>query len=401
MGESNCAMSRSEPVTVSVHTDIGTIPAEEWDSCAGADATCERPHDPFTTHRFLNGLEVSGSVGEASGWHPIHLVAHENGTAIAAMPLYVKYNSQGEFVFDHGWANAFMRAGGSYYPKLQAAVPFTPVPGRRFLARPGKEQAGFEALATTAASIAEKNSLSSLHITYCTSSEANAGKQFGFLCRTGNQFTWTNEGYGCFEEFLSALTSRKRRNIRKERRIASRFGGRILAVTGTDIEPEHWDAFWMFYQDTGMRKWGIPYLTREFFSIVHDTMREDVLLILCERDGRLIAGALNFIGRDTLFGRYWGCIEHHPCLHFEVCYYQAIEFAIAQGLRRVDAGAQGEHKLARGYMPAEVHSLHWIANASFRRAVSEYLDDESKEMEHAIDVMAEAGPFKKREDLRE
>ena len=321
--------------------------------------------------------------------------------AIAAMPLYVKYNSRGEYVFDHGWAHAFMHAGGSYYPKLQSSVPFTPVPGRRFLARPGKEQIGFEALTKAALSIARKNSLSSLHITFCTADEAEAGKRLGFLYRTGSQFNWVNNGYDSFEGFLSELTSRKRRNIRKERRTAHRFGGRFHAVTGPDIRPDHWDAFWTFYQNTGMRKWGEPYLTRAFFDELHNTMRDDVLLILCESDGRFIAGALNFIGRDALFGRYWGCVESHPCLHFEVCYYQAIEYAIAQRLQRVEAGAQGEHKLSRGYMPSDVHSLHWIANGSFRHAVADYLENEFREMDFAKDFLTEAGPFKKREDVLE
>ncbi|MDE0532265.1 MAG: GNAT family N-acetyltransferase [Albidovulum sp.] len=380
---------------VSVFDEIGRIDPREWDACAGSCCDSERPRDPFTTHRFLHSLEQSNSVGPDSGWIPKHLVATDRGVPFAVMPLYVKLHSQGEYVFDHGWAHAFERAGGQYYPKLQATVPFTPATGRRFLTLPGREADGMATLAAAAVKLASNNALSSLHVTFCTESEAGSGEKLGFLRRSGEQFHWINNGYGDFEEFLSVLSSRKRNNIRKERRKANAFGGVIRALTGTDIEPRHWDFFWQFYQDTGSRKWGRPYLARRFFDEIHEKMRKDLLLVLCERDGRPIAGALNFIGQQTLYGRYWGCLESHPCLHFEACYYRAIEFAINAGLQRVEAGAQGPHKLARGYMPTTVHSLHWIADPNFREAVSEYLDLESREIDSEIAYLSSISPFKK------
>ena len=311
------------------------------------------------------------------------------------MPLYAKFHSRGEFVFDHGWAQAFEQAGGRYYPKLQATVPFTPATGRRFLTRPGEDSTGFGALATAATQLLSQNSLSSFHVTFCTEDEARRGRGYGLLHRTGEQFHWFNDGYSGFDEFLRALSARKRKNIRQERRRANNFGGTIEVLSGSDIESRHWDSFWDFYQDTGARKWGTPYLTRQFFDEIHDTMRDDILLIMCRRGGRHVAGALNFIGNDALYGRYWGCIEDHPCLHFEVCYYRAIEFAIENGLRKVEAGAQGPHKLARGYMPVKVHSLHWIADPGFRRAVLEYLQAEGREVDREIEILSEMGPFRK------
>ncbi len=383
---------------VTVHGAISEISVSEWDSCACPEAESSRPADPFLTHRFLSALESSGSAARGTGWAPLHLKARFEGETAAVMPLYAKSHSQGEYVFDYGWADAFERAGGSYYPKLQASVPFTPVTGRRFLTRPGFEETGMNALAAGACQLAANNGLSSLHVTHCTESEARAGSRSGLLWRVGEQFHWNNNGYRHFSEFLSELSSRKRKNIKTERRRAAGFGGRIHALTGDDIRPEHWDAFWLFYQDTGARKWGIPYLTREFFDLLHAAMRDDVLLIMCERDGRWVAGALNFIGSEALYGRHWGCIEQHSCLHFEVCYYQAIEFAIARGLARVEAGAQGRHKLARGYMPVRVHSLHWIADPAFRKAVLHYLREERAHVQHDIGVLTAAGPFKNMED---
>ena len=388
------------PVEISTHANIADIPASEWDACACPEAIDgSRPIDPFTTHRFLVALEESGSVGPGTGWQPHHLAARQNNALIAVAPTYAKGHSQGEYVFDHNWAHAYEQAGGRYYPKLQIAVPFTPATGRRFLTRTGHEVSGISALLQGAQQVCEANRLSSFHTTFCTGTEARIGSEIGLLHRITQQFHWENSGYNSFDDFLSALSSRKRKTIRKERATAQSFGGQIVALTGDQIQPEHWDAFWVFYQDTGSRKWGSPYLTRHFFDLLHETMRDDVLLVLAIRDGRPVAGALNFIGRDTLFGRYWGCVEHHSCLHFELCYYQAIDYAIAHGLR-VEAGAQGEHKLARGYMPAPVHSLHWIADQGFRDAVARYLDAEREAVDHEIEVLTSYGPFR-RETMEE
>lgn len=386
----------SVPIEVRILSALSQIDAAKWDSCACPEATDgAAPTDPFTTHRFLLALEESGSVGEGTGWHPRHLTAWAGEQLIGVAPLYVKSHSQGEYVFDWGWADAYERAGGQYYPKLQMAVPFTPVTGRRFLARPGFEATAQAALLQGAVQLAAENALSSVHITYCSAEEAEAGTKMGLLHRVGQQFHWENQNYSDFEAFLSALSSRKRKNIRKERATAQAFGGTIRQLQGDQIEPEHWDAFWAFYQDTGARKWGTPYLTRDFFHIAHETLRDDMLLILAERDGYPVAGALNMIGRDTLFGRYWGCAQDHPCLHFELCYYQAIDFALAHGLSRVEAGAQGDHKLARGYLPVPTHSLHWIADGGFREAVEQFLNAERNAVDQEIEVLTTYGPFRK------
>ncbi|PKP75239.1 MAG: GNAT family N-acetyltransferase [Alphaproteobacteria bacterium HGW-Alphaproteobacteria-6] len=381
-------------IEISVLPGLDAVDAADWDACACPEAADGgRPADPFTTHRFLHALEASGSVGPGTGWQPRHLVARRGGRVIAVMPLYLKAHSQGEYVFDHSWAEAFIRAGGRYYPKLQSAVPFTPATGRRMLARPGDEEAGRAALIEALVTIAGENRLSSAHVTFCT--EAEAGRAAGLLHRVTQQFHWHNRGYADFDAFLGALAARKRKAIRKERSTAQGFGGSIRTLVGEQIRPGHWDAFWTFYQDTGSRKWGRPYLTRAFFDELHATMRDDVLLVLAERDGRPVAGALNLIGRDTLFGRYWGAIEDHPCLHFECCYYQAIDHAIAHGLSRVEAGAQGEHKLARGYLPVPIHSLHWINDAGFRDAVARYLAAEARAVGEEIAVLTDYGPFRR------
>jgi predicted N-acyltransferase len=386
----------TQAIEVTVLSGLAEIVPEVWDACACAEAADGgRPSDPFTTHRFLSALETSGSVGKGTGWQPRYLVARTGGEVIGVAPLYVKSHSQGEYVFDHNWAEAWERAGGRYYPKLQIAVPFTPVTGRRFLTRPGWEEEGQRALIEGAVRLAAGNGLSSVHVTFCTESEASAGAESGLLVRKTQQFHWMNRGYGTFDDFLADLSSRKRKAIRKERERAQAFGGEIVRLTGSAIRPEHWEAIWAFYQDTGGRKWGRPYLTREFFEALDRTMRDDALLILAMRDGRAVAGALNFIGRDCLFGRYWGCIEDHPFLHFEVCYHQAIEHAIAAGLARVEAGAQGEHKLARGYLPAPTWSLHWIADPGFRDAVKRYLDAEGRAVGEEIEVLTAYGPFRK------
>ena len=386
----------SDTLEITLLDAIGDLPAAEWDGCACPEADGGgRPEDPFTTHRFLSALEASGSVGAGTGWTPRHMVARLGGRTVAVAPLYVKSNSQGEYIFDHAWADAWERAGGRYYPKLQVAVPFTPVTGRRLLTLPGLEQAGRAALTEALVRVADDNRLSSLHITFCTEAEAEAGEAMGLLRRTTQQFHWLNRGYGSFDDFLGDLASRKRKTIRKERERAQAFGGTIRALTGDEIRPEHWDAFWTFYQDTGSRKWGRPYLSRAFFEIAHETLRDDILLVLAEREGVPVAGALNLIGRSTLYGRYWGCTEDHPCLHFECCYYQAIDWAIAHGLARVEAGAQGEHKLARGYLPNETHSLHWIRDAGFREAVARYLEAERAAMDEEIEVLTAYGPFRR------
>ncbi len=383
------------PIEIAAHGSINGIDPVDWDACACPEATDGRPDDPFTTHRFLKALEDSGSVGASTGWQPRYLTARIDGQIAAVAPLYAKGHSQGEYIFDHNWAHAYESAGGRYYPKLQIAVPFTPATGRRFLTRPGYEAAGMSALIQGGIQIAADNELSSVHATFCTEAEAIAGAEMGLLHRVGQQFHWVNDGYGTFDDFLSSLSSRKRKNIRKERQQANAFGGEILELTGDAIQPEHWDAFWQFYQDTGNRKWGTPYLTRNFFHFAHETMRDDILMVLAIRDGRPIAGALNFIGRDTLFGRYWGCTEHHACLHFELCYYRAIDFAIRHRLGRVEAGAQGEHKLARGYLPTPTHSLHWFGDPGFRDAVARYLDAERNAVDHEIEVLTSYGPFRK------
>ena len=388
-------MDGGDQIEITVLGALDEIPAAEWDACAGDGVTGARPVDPFTTHRFLAALESSGSVGPGTGWAPRHLVARQGGIAIAVMPLYAKGHSQGEYIFDHNWAHAWERAGGRYYPKLQSAVPFTPATGRRLLTRPGFEETGRRALIEGALTLATRTGVSGLHVTFCTEAERRWGEAVGLMGRSSQQFHWQNRGYGDFDAFLADLASRKRKAIRRERAQAQAFGGEIVALTGTAIEPAHWQAFWRFYQDTGARKWGSPYLTRAFFDAAQASLRDDILLVLARRDRRWVAGALNFFGRDTLFGRYWGCTEDHPFLHFELCYYQAIEAAIARGLSRVEAGAQGEHKLARGYLPVATHSLHWIADEGFARAVAQYLRAEAAAVGEEIEVLTAYGPFRR------
>ncbi len=383
------------PIEISTHPSIREIGQADWDVCACPEDGTGRPIDPFTTYRFLLALEESGSVGRGSGWQPRYLRATQDGQVIAVAPLYAKGHSQGEYMFDHNWAQAYENAGGRYYPKLQIAVPFTPATGRRFLTREGFDVIGMSALIQGAVQIAADNEVSSIHATFCTEAEAIAGAELGLMPRIGQQFHWLNDDYKTFDDFLASLSSRKRKNIRKERATAQGFGGEIVMLTGDQILPTHWDAFWEFYQDTGARKWGSPYLTRAFFDIAQEHLRGDILLSFAMRDGVPIAGALNFIGRDTLFGRYWGCVEHHDCLHFELCYYTAIDFAIAQGLSRVEAGAQGEHKLARGYLPHTTHSLHWFGDPNFRDAIARYLEAEKGAIDHEIEVLTSYGPFRK------
>ena len=379
-----------------LHESLTAISAAEWDAVAapeqGTDGHAGRPIDPFTTYRFLAALGKSGSTGTGTGWTARPLGLHENGRLVAVVPLYVKSHSQGEYIFDHGWAQGYERAGGRYYPKLQIASPFTPATGRRFLGPPEYRAPLLEA----AIAITAQNRLSSLHATFCTEDEAMALSGLdGTLHRVTQQFHWANADYTSFDDFLGQLSSRKRKMIRKERETARASGLAIRALTGEAIEPAHWDAFWQFYQDTGARKWGTPYLTRAAFDRFHDTMRNDMLLVMAFDGDRPVAGALNFIGRDTLFGRYWGCVEDHPCLHFELCYYQAMDWAIEHRMARIEAGAQGEHKLARGYLPTPVHSLHWIADAGFRTAIEQYLQEERRAVDEEIEVLTQYGPFRR------
>jgi predicted N-acyltransferase len=399
---------------------LAEVPAPAWDACAASNpastgaleqevkptsennssahlSTQVKPGNPFVSHDFLSSLEESHSVGGRTGWQPRHLLAEDDGGAlVGCAPCYVKSHSRGEYVFDYGWADAFERAGGDYYPKLQVAVPFTPVTGPRLLARPGPlADAMRGGLAQALAEITASNGLSSAHVTFLTEPEWRLLGERGFLQRTDQQFHWENAGYETFDDFLSQLASRKRKTLRRERKDALAAGIEVNWLTGSDLTEEAWDAFFAFYMETGSRKWGRPYLTRDFFSIVSEKMADRILLVMAKRAGRWIAGALNFIGSDTLFGRNWGATEHHPFLHFELCYYQAIDFAIARNLKRVEAGAQGEHKLARGYLPNTTYSAHYIANPALRRAIADYLARERRYVEAAREELAGYAPFRK------
>ena len=360
--------------------------AAEWNACAG-------PDNPFVAHEFFTSLESSGSACARTGWQPTHIVVDDAaGVPIGIMPAYLKSHSQGEYVFDHGWGEAYERAGGAYYPKLQAAVPFTPATGPRLLLR---DPAAAPALLAAAETLVRQNQISSVHATFLTPEQQPLFEAKGWLMRTGEQYHWSNDGYGDFTDFLGALSSRKRKAIRKEREGALASGVEIVHLTGADIEEHHWDAFWRFYQDTGARKWGRPYLTRSFFSLVGAAMGDRILLMLALRGGEPVAGALNFIGSDCLYGRYWGSSEDIPFLHFELCYYQAIDWAIAHGLARVEAGAQGAHKLARGYRPVATVSAHYITDPGFRRAVADFVVREGEMVAADIEAQDMATPFRK------
>jgi predicted N-acyltransferase len=387
---------------VKIAQSLKAVPAAAWDACAfAAPATGdEDTHNPFVSHAFLSALEDSGCVGGRSGWTPLHIVVEDEAeTLLGAAPCYLKSHSMGEYVFDHSWADAYTRAGGRYYPKLQVAVPFTPATGPRLLVPDGPQAAEVrERLIAGLRAVRDQTKASSIHATFLQGTDVSALTAKGFLRRDDQQFHWFNEAYGTFDDFLAALASRKRKAIRRERRDALEDGITVEWITGRDITETHWDAFFAFYMDTGSRKWGRPYLNRLFFSLVGERMADRVLLVMAKRNGRYIAGAINFIGDRRLYGRNWGCIEDHPFLHFEVCYYQAIDFAIARGLDRVEAGAQGEHKLARGYRPVITSSAHDIADPSLRRAVQSYLDQERRYVSEAAEELASATPFRHRDE---
>lgn len=372
-------------LAVRLNPSVGGLDAAKWDAL---DPT----GNPFTSHRFLALLEESGSVGPGTGWSPAPLtLGAKNGEILAALPAYLKGHSQGEYVFDHGWADAWQRAGGSYYPKLQISVPFTPATGPRVLA---SDDATARTMLRAAEMLCENEGLSSAHATFIADEQVHIFEEAGWMIREDIQFHWTNRGYASFEDFLATLASRKRKAIRKERAKAQE-GIRIESLTGGMIRPEHWDAFWLFYQDTGARKWGTPYLTREAFDLFGQEMTDDVLLMLAYDDDVAVAGALNFIGPEALYGRYWGALVDKPFLHFELCYYQAIDEAIARGLSRVEAGAQGSHKLARGYEPVRTRSAHFIPHPGFRAAVADFLEREALGVGMEQEALQGLSPFRK------
>ncbi|MGJ4918175.1 GNAT family N-acetyltransferase [Bradyrhizobium sp. HKCCYLRH2060] len=395
----------SPEITLEAVPGISEVPAAAWDACAnpggrvspgGSSHACGRSYNPFVSHAFFSALETSGSATLRTGWAPRHLVAKTGDEILGVAPCYLKSHSQGEYVFDRGWADAYERAGGRYYPKLQVSVPFTPATGPRLLIRPDQDRDMIgNALAQGLKALCGISEASSVHVTFARESEWQLLATQGFLQRTDQQFHWHNQGFSSFDDFLATMNSRHRKAIKRERRDALAAGITIHWLTGKDITEDAWDAFFAFYMETGSRKWGRPYLTRKFFAQIGETMAEDVLLVMARRDGRWIAGAINFIGSDTLFGRNWGAIEHHPFLHFEVCYYQAIDFAIQHKLAVVEAGAQGEHKIARGYLPQTTYSAHYIADRGLRRAIDDYLKRERAYVEQAGRELAESGPFRK------
>jgi hypothetical protein len=403
---------------------VGDVPADDWDACANPRHACDgnelagfsssaslsaaiadssgisKPYyNPFVSHAFFSALESSASACARTGWGPRHLLAKIDDAVVGIVPCYLKSHSQGEYVFDRGWADAYERAGGRYYPKLQASVPFTPATGPRLLIRDGVDRERITAaLAEGLMALCGISKASSAHVTFAREAEWKLLAEHGFLQRTDQQFHWHNHGFSSFDDFLATLNSRHRKAIKRERRDAVAAGVTIHWLTGSDITEEAWDAFFAFYMETGSRKWGRPYLTRAFFSLIGATMARDVVLVMARRNDRWIAGAINFIGSDTLFGRNWGAIEHHPFLHFEVCYYQAIDFAIQHRLKTVEAGAQGEHKIARGYLPQTTYSAHFIADRGLRRAIADYLKRERAYVAEAGRELSEAGPFRKGAD---
>jgi uncharacterized protein len=392
-------------IRVRVVEGLKKVPAAAWDLCANPPSAFEAPalaadtetYNPFVSHAFLSSLEDSGCVSGRAGWSPTHLLLETaTGELAAAVPCYLKSHSLGEYVFDHAWADAYMRAGGRYYPKLQVSVPFTPVTGPRLLVSPRADRGQARNLLVRALkSLRAETGASSVHLTFLPRADWDALGGQGFLQRMDQQFHWLNKGYRTFDDFLGALASRKRKAVKRERREALANGITIETLTGSAITEAHWDAFFAFYMDTGSRKWGRPYLNRGFFSLIGERMSDRAVLVMAKRAGRYIAGAINFRGDDALYGRNWGCIEDHPFLHFEVCYYQAIDYAISHGLRRVEAGAQGEHKLARGYEPVATYSAHDMADPALQRAISDYLKRERCYVEDAVTALGAATPFRR------
>ncbi|CDZ40390.1 Hypothetical protein NGAL_HAMBI1145_53650 [Neorhizobium galegae bv. officinalis] len=392
-------------LTIRIENSFCAISPASWSRLSGTSksSSSDVPYNPFLSHAFLSALEESGSATAKTGWLGHHLLLEDDkGTLIGAVPGYLKSHSQGEYVFDHGWADAFERAGGRYYPKLQCTVPFTPASGPRLLVRDGYDRGSTElTLAAGLQEVTRQLGISSAHVTFVAEDQVAAFEEADYLHRTDKQFHFINEGYANHDAFLETLASRKRKALKKERRSALENGITIDWLTGKDLTEDIWDQFFTFYMDTGGRKWGRPYLTRAFYSLIGERMPEDILLVMAKREGKYVAGAINFIGGDALYGRHWGCIEDHPFLHFEVCYHQAIDFALAKGLKRVEAGAQGEHKLARGYLPVTTHSMHYIAHAGLRRAIADYLEHEREDVEQMTEYLAEHSPFRKGERQQE
>ncbi|MBB2674766.1 UNVERIFIED_ORG: hypothetical protein GGE44_004348 [Rhizobium esperanzae] len=394
----------TDELSIRVERSFTAISPESWSRLSGASKSATTiAYNPFVSHAFLSSLEESGSATAETGWLGHHLLLEtDRGDLIGALPAYLKNHSQGEYVFDHGWADAFERAGGRYYPKLQCSIPFTPATGPRLLVTEGLQRLPIQsAIAESLKEVVRRLGISSAHVTFVPDEEIGVFEMDGYLHRTDQQFHFINDGYANHEEFLETLASRKRKALRKERRVALENGISIDWLTGRDLTERIWDQFFKFYMDTGGRKWGRPYLTRKFYSLIGERMADDILLVMAKRDGRYIAGAINFIGGDTLYGRHWGCIEDHPFLHFEVCYHQAIDFALTKGLKRVEAGAQGEHKLARGYLPVTTHSAHYVAYAGLRRAIDDYLARERADVEQMGELLAEHSPFRKGERQQE
>ncbi|MCD2177088.1 GNAT family N-acetyltransferase [Rhizobium sp. C1] len=377
---------------------ISSVPRAEWDRLDGAHRGGRIPYNPFVSHAYLSALEESGSAVTRAGWQPRHIaLTGDDGKIAAAVPCYGKSHSQGEYVFDHAWADAYERAGGRYYPKFQCTVPFTPASGPRLLVADGRTELKKQ-LSKALREETDRLGLSSAHVTFLQEDDLSVLESDGYLHRTDQQFHFLNKRYSSHEDFLAELSSSKRKNLRKERRSALENGISIDWLTGSDLTEDIWDQFFAFYMDTGSRKWGRPYLTREFYSLIGERMPDDILLVMAKREGRYVAGAINFIGEDALYGRHWGCIEDHPFLHFEVCYHQAIDFAIARKLDRVEAGAQGEHKLARGYLPVTTHSAHYIAHPGLRNAVADYLEREREAIAETGEYLSEHSPFRKGEE---